>query len=447
MVYRTCYRLLANSHDAEEAAQAVFLLLVRRARAAQGSPAGWLHKVARDVALMQLRSRVRQQRREEKAVITKAALGRDSNEDLRQELDAALAELPYGLREAIILCHLEGRRQEDAAQLLGCDQSTLSRRIGNGLDRLRTILLRRGVAVAPAVLLGFLAVEHSASAVPAAALGKLSALGTGLSLAGSGAALLADGVLRSLFWAKLKLVSLLTAAAVVTVGTTYVATRPKDPGLVGHFAFSEGQGKQTADASPSANSGTLIGGVTWTVGPKSSSKALSFDGKTGHVKVPQDLNQWLGGTATVALWIKTRQANQRDEWLAPGVMVSSAGTFSDNDVCWGEIDAGGRIGVSVGDKAPGSAQSVRSTRPINDDRWHHIGMTRDAGSGEVQLFVDGQLSARGKLKPGVKTIPIDSIGQWYHPDHRVTPFFQGDLSDLRIYRRLLTPEEIRRLAE
>src|SRR5262249_50739025 len=155
-------------------------------------PAGWLHKVARDVALMRLRSKARQQRREEKAVIAKPASGSNTNEDLRHELDAALAELPCGLREAIILCHLEGRRQEGAAQLLGCDQSTLSRRIGNGLDRLRTILLRRGVAVAPAALLGFLAVEHSASAVPAGALGKLSALGTGLSLAGSGAALLAD---------------------------------------------------------------------------------------------------------------------------------------------------------------------------------------------------------------------------------------------------------------
>jgi RNA polymerase sigma factor (sigma-70 family) len=423
MVYRTCYRLLGNSHDAEEAAQAVFLLLVRRARAAATSPAGWLHRVALNVALMQLRSRARQARREEKAVIAKPASSSETTNDLRQELDAAMAELPWRLREAIILCHLEGRRQEEAARLLGCDQSTLSRRIGNGLDRLRTILVRRGVVVAPAALLGFLTVEHSASAVPAAALVKLSALGSSVSLAGATATLLADGVLRSLFWAKLKLFSLLAAAAVVTVGTTYVVSRPKEPGLVGHFAFSEGQGKQTADASPSANNGTLVGGVTWTAGPKPGSKALGFDGKTGHVKVSQDFNQWLGGTATVAFWIKTRQANQRDEWLAPGVMVSSAGTFSDNDVCWGDIDAGGRIGISVGDKAPGSAQSVRSARPINDDRWHHLGMTRDAGSGEVQVFIDGQLSARGKLKPGVKTMPIDSIGQWYHPDHRVTPFF------------------------
>lgn len=129
-------------------------------------------------------------------------------------------------------------------------------------------------------------------------------------------------------------------------------------------------------------------------------------------------------------------------------MISSAGTFSDNDVSWGDIDAGGRIGVAVGDNTrPDAPQSVRGVRPINDDRWHHVGMTRDASSGEVQVYLDGQLSTRGKLKPGTKTVPIDTIGKWYHPDHRVTLYFQGDLSDLRIYRRLLMPEEIRRLAE
>jgi RNA polymerase sigma factor (sigma-70 family) len=439
MVYRTCYRLLGNRHDAEEAAQAVFLLLVRRARAAQASPAGWLHKVARDVALMQLRLKARQQRREERAVITRPAKGSDRNEDLRQELDAALAELPYGLREAIILCHLEGRRQEDAAQLLGCDQSTLSRRIGNGLDRLRAILVRRGVAVAPAVLLSFLAVEHGASAMPAAALVKLSAVGTGLSLAGSTAALLADGMLRSLFWAKLKLFSLLTAAAVVTVGTTYVATRPKDPGLVGHFAFSEGQGKQAADASPTANHATLVGNVNWVAGPKPGTKALYFDGSSGHLKVAQDLNQWLGGTATLAFWIKTTQVGDAEVWRCPavlGINVRGPG----KDIMWGILNNNGRIGLD--DDIP-----VSTTKPVNDGRWHHVAFTRDASKGEINVYLDGSWNAKGPSQAGVKTSPFFTIGRIENVSLGKEIFFQGSLSDLRLYSRLLAAEEIRKLAE
>src|SRR4051794_30936752 len=59
MVFRACLRQLGNAHDAEDATQAVFLLLARHPGRAQGSLAGWLHKVARDTAITLLRSRAR----------------------------------------------------------------------------------------------------------------------------------------------------------------------------------------------------------------------------------------------------------------------------------------------------------------------------------------------------------------------------------------------------
>src|SRR5579871_6643185 len=69
MVFRTCFRLVGNSHDAEDAAQAVFLVLARCPTKATGSLSGWLYKVARDTAITLLRSRARRARKEEAAAM------------------------------------------------------------------------------------------------------------------------------------------------------------------------------------------------------------------------------------------------------------------------------------------------------------------------------------------------------------------------------------------
>ena len=200
MVFRTCLRLVNNVHDAEDAAQAVFLLLARQPQRASGSLAGWLYKVSRDTAITLLRSRARRARKEA-AAMQKSSTPPASSDELRQELDHAIARLPTRLRDAVIVCHLEGRRQEEAARALGCNQGTLSRRVAEGLEHLRLILMRRGIAVTSVALAAYLAEQQAHAAVPTTLLASLKLVATSCS-AQAGA--LADATLRAATLGKLK---------------------------------------------------------------------------------------------------------------------------------------------------------------------------------------------------------------------------------------------------
>jgi RNA polymerase sigma factor (sigma-70 family) len=170
MVWRTCLRLAGNVHDAEDAAQSVFLALAQRPQVVRRSLAGCLHALARAAVSELHRSRRRRHQREELAVRINSLFDRlrggyqpMAHYELREELDVALAQMPDPLRQAVILRYLEGHSQEEAARQVGCTQVTLGWRAMKGLERLRTILGRRGVALAPAALLAVLAAEAQAA--------------------------------------------------------------------------------------------------------------------------------------------------------------------------------------------------------------------------------------------------------------------------------------------
>lgn len=230
MVYRTCLRLVGNAQDAEDATQAVFLVLARRCQAVRDSLGGWLHKVAHDTASKLLRGRTRQERRDKAAAMMRAHLSPSPNTDIREEVDAALTRLPAHLREAVVLRYLEGWDQEEAALMAGCPRGTLSWRTTEGLNRLRTILAGRGTVVAPTALAGFLAQEASAS-VPA----NLPAAVQQAVLHGNASAQvvqLAQGVSNTMALAKAKpWLAALAGLAAVAVPLTMYMNRPAEPQL------------------------------------------------------------------------------------------------------------------------------------------------------------------------------------------------------------------------
>ena len=172
MVFRTCLRLIGNVHDAEDATQSVFLVLTQRPEVVRRSLAGCLHELARAAVSELCRARRRRAQREEMAARIHSLLGRlgggwqpMAHQELREELDTALDQLPDALRQAVILRYLEGHSQQEAAQRAGCTRVTMGWRSMKGLERLRKILSRRGVALAPATLLGALQAEGRAAAV------------------------------------------------------------------------------------------------------------------------------------------------------------------------------------------------------------------------------------------------------------------------------------------
>jgi hypothetical protein len=206
-------------------------------------------------------------------------------------------------------------------------------------------------------------------------------------------------------------------------------------GLAGAYRFDEGSGTATADSSASANNGTLVG-ATWTTGRTGS--GLSFNGTSNRVDLASDLSAVLGGSGTVAFWINTTQTGNNTMWMAPGVLgVEAAG--DGNDVFWGWLDATGRIGVQAGNTA-----GAKSANPINDGQWHHVALTRDATTGAVEVYVDGQLSGSATSDTGVKTTPFGSVGRI--DDTGGTPaYLAGALDDLYLFSRVLTGDEIRSL--
>lgn len=218
LVYRTCFHQLGNPHDSEDAAQAVFLMLAQRPTQVKTSLAGWLYLAARNTALTLLRARRARRRGEEAAVLNKRASATMAIH--RQDLDEGIARLPDRLREPLILCYLEGYRQEDAARMLGCNQSTLSRRATEALDQLRSFLVRRGAVVTPAMVLAYFG-EQKALAVPAALLGKLALTAAGTTASAGAVAAhvsaLADSMLKGALWAKAK-VGAAVLGAVATAG-------------------------------------------------------------------------------------------------------------------------------------------------------------------------------------------------------------------------------------
>ncbi|MCK6471085.1 MAG: sigma-70 family RNA polymerase sigma factor [Planctomycetes bacterium] len=151
MVLGVCQRVLGDRQEAEDAAQAVFLILaVHWAKHMDSDFLGaWLNRVAVRTALNARKARMRRLKRERKSAKGKAAMSSEGEE--RSSLSAVLAEeldrLPSQLRIPVLLHHMEGRTLAETARLVGCGESAVSMRITRGIERLRHRLSRRNAAV------------------------------------------------------------------------------------------------------------------------------------------------------------------------------------------------------------------------------------------------------------------------------------------------------------
>lgn len=185
MVAASCRRRLVEPGQAEDAAQETFLLLSRKAFwfRREVMVGGWLHHAAGNICRTMNRSHRRRLVRE-----TEAAPSHEAEErtDAMERLDEALAALPGKLRDAVVLCHLEGRSRQEAAAMLGCGENAVSKRLGRATERLREVMTDQRSA-GTAVLAALAAAGDEASgAVPTARI--LAAVkasgGPGASIAG-----------------------------------------------------------------------------------------------------------------------------------------------------------------------------------------------------------------------------------------------------------------------
>src|SRR5262249_22697344 len=147
MVLGVCRRILRHEQDAEDAFQATFLVLVRKA-ASLRSPrtlANWLHGVARRTAL-EARSSAAKRRAKEAALLPRSVMPDDPWDDLRAVLDQELEQLAEKYRIAVVLCDLEGKTRKEVARQLGWAEGTVASRLARGRGILARRLARRGFA-------------------------------------------------------------------------------------------------------------------------------------------------------------------------------------------------------------------------------------------------------------------------------------------------------------
>jgi RNA polymerase sigma factor (sigma-70 family) len=229
MVLGVCRRVLRNEADAEDAFQAVFLVLVRKAASirCRKKLSNWLYGVAHNTALKARAMIHKRGRKEREAGATEQA---GASEEMWQRvqlmLDAELSRLPDKYRVPIVLCELEGKPIKEAARQLGWPQGTLATRLARGRELLRRRLSDHGVELSGAVLAAALFHGSACARVPALlvsstvkAAGLFAAAPATTTAISMHVAALTQGVLNTMLLTKLKIATgVLLAVLCVAVG-------------------------------------------------------------------------------------------------------------------------------------------------------------------------------------------------------------------------------------
>jgi RNA polymerase sigma factor (sigma-70 family) len=232
MVWGVCRRVLADHHDAEDAFQATFLVLIRKAVTIRdrSKVAHWLHGVAHQTALKARAVAARRKSRERQVLEMPqpAVAQQDLWDDLRPILDQELSRLPEKYGTVIVLCDLEGKTRKEVAQQLGWPEGTTNSRLARARMMLAQRLARHGLPVSGGALTALMACNTARATVPPSLesltikAATLVAVGQAMppGLVSAKVASLTEGVLKAMLVAKLKVWTLVVVvAAVLVVGS------------------------------------------------------------------------------------------------------------------------------------------------------------------------------------------------------------------------------------
>ncbi|HEX4265237.1 MAG TPA: sigma-70 family RNA polymerase sigma factor [Verrucomicrobiae bacterium] len=208
MVYATALRHAGNHHQAQEIAQAVFVILARKARSLGPKTvlAGWLFQTARLTAANHMRAEIRRARREQEAYIQSHSS--DDSSDAWQQMIPLLNELVGSLREkerdAIVLRFLQGKEYQEVAAAMGGSEAAAQMRVSRALEKLRGMFAKRGVTVTAVVMVGMMS-ACGTQAAPFGLAARVAATAVqGASLTASTLSLV-KGTMNIMAWTKARL--------------------------------------------------------------------------------------------------------------------------------------------------------------------------------------------------------------------------------------------------
>ncbi len=234
LVFGVCRRVIRDDHTAEDAFQATFLVLIRKAPTLLCCErlGGWLYRVAYRLALRVRANEARRRQREVRAARREAdtASQAPTPSELVVALEEELQRLPERHRLPLVLCYLEGKTNEQAAQVLGCPQGSMSARLTQARERLRVSLSRRGYTVLATGISSLLVSAVAEAAVPLplvsntvrAALWFSRAEATTTGFVSTQAVTLARQACRAMILNKLKIPALILASVMLGTGATMV---------------------------------------------------------------------------------------------------------------------------------------------------------------------------------------------------------------------------------
>ena len=235
MVLGVCRRMLSDPHDVDDAFQATFLVLVRKAGSIRDRDlvAAWLHGVASKVARRARADSARRKAREKVATVPEAiedGAGVESGWfELRALIDEEIERLPEAHRRAVVLCDVEGLSREEAALRLGWTLNMVRGRLERARGRLRGRLARRGVAPSGAWMVLMVAPPVPSPSLLSTTIRASLAFSSGrmaTGLASASAVALSQGVLRMMMLSKLKVgLAVLVSAGFVAGGSGMLAAQ------------------------------------------------------------------------------------------------------------------------------------------------------------------------------------------------------------------------------